>query len=112
MPTPSLQIYHYADMKGGWIAGKFRPTAFYTPHFEVALKRHRQGEPWAAHYQRVATEINLVLSGILELNGQKFHRDDIIVVPPMLVTKPVFVTDCQVMCIKVPSLPNDKVLTP
>lgn len=97
-------------MKGGWFVGNFKPTAFKTKDCEVGFKVHKKGEPWEPHYQEKAVEINYLISGKLRMCGRTFVAGDIFVVPPKLVTDPEFLTDCNVICAKLPSLPGDKVI--
>ena len=39
---------HLQDMVKGWFVGGFAPTAYATPHCEVAVKRYAAGEREAA----------------------------------------------------------------
>ena len=52
----------------------------------------------------------MILSGMLTLNGKFFHKGDVIVVEPGEFIKPVFLSDVKVAVMKVPSLPDDKVV--
>lgn len=90
--------------------GGFSPSAFKTDQFEVAYKRHKAGEDWPEHYQKVATEINLLVSGTMKAGGQLLFPGDIFTVMPGETIKPEFITDVAVVCVKVPSLPGDKVV--
>lgn len=71
---------------------------------------HEKGEHWPAHYQKIAWEYNLVVCGMLEIDGHVYRDGDLFAVPPKKVVQPSFLTRCEVVCVKVPSLPHDKVL--
>jgi quercetin dioxygenase-like cupin family protein len=95
-------------MKGGWFVGDFEPTAYKTPAAEVCFKQHHKGEDWPAHYHAVGTEINLLVRGTMRANGHVLEEGDIFVVDPGEVIAPEFLSDCELVVVKVPSLPGDK----
>ena len=96
------------DMKGGWFIGDFDPAAFKTAQFEVSLKIHPAGEQWPAHFHKIATEINLVVSGRMLLQGELLTAGDIFILEPNEVADPTFYEDCSIVCVKVPSAIGDK----
>ena len=98
-------------MTGGWFVGDFDQAAFRTKQVEVAYKKHSAGENWPEHYQKRAIEINLLVSGKMKLNGQEIRPGEIFVIDPLVKAKPRFYTDCAFVVVKIPSLPNDKVVT-
>lgn len=97
-----------SDFTGGWFVGDFSPAAFRTPLFEVSVKVHPKGEVWPTHYHKVATEYNCVVSGTVEIDGEKFTAGDLFEVPPLHVVSPTFLEDCTIVCVKVPSVIGDK----
>lgn len=109
-----MRIHKISDMKGGWFIGNFVPSILQTESFEVAVKKHKQGEDWGAHYQALATEYNVLVEGLMEMEGgsktYSIWPGDIFIVEPGEVMKPHFLTNCTVVCVKVPSIPNDKVI--
>lgn len=102
-------LTHISNFKGGWFLGSFHPTLLNTDQFEVALKHHKVGEKWKAHYQKKATEYNVLVSGMMKMNEKVISPGTIFVMEPKEICKPVFMSDCYVVCVKVPSLPKDKV---
>ena len=96
------------DMKRGWCIGNFEPSVFKTAAFEMAILLHPQGERWPAHYHRVATEYNFLLTGSMRVCDTELTAGDWFVIEPMEVADPVFHEDCQIVCIKVPSDVTDK----
>ena len=103
-----MKRYRIEDMKGGWFVGNFEPTAYKTKAAEVCLKHHPKGEVWPSHYHAVATEINLLFRGNMRLNGNLLREGDVFVIEPGEVATPVFLSDCEIVVVKVPSLSNDK----
>lgn len=110
-----MKISNISTMKDGWFIGDFAPAVFNTNYFEVAYKVHKKNEDWPKHYQKTATEINLLIRGSMEFetgfgNPIRLHVGDIFTIEANEALKPVFLTDCEVLCVKVPSLPGDKVI--
>lgn len=103
-------VQKLADMKGGWFVGDFLPTAYPTKGFEVSFKAHKEGENWPTHYHERATEINLLVRGNMSIQDRSLSAGDIFTLAPYEIADPVFHTDCEVVCVKVPSVPDDKVV--
>ena len=106
----NLKVYRIEDMKQGWFVGDFLPTAFKTNKCEVAYKRHRKNENWPRHAQKKAWEINYLITGEMRINDKDLEAGDIFVIPPQEFSKPTFFTNCQLIVVKIPSLPKDKIL--
>ena len=97
-------------MKGGWFCGNFEPVAYKTEAFEAGYKFHQKGEKWTHHFHRKVTEINYLISGTMILQDQELTQGAIFILEPFEIADPVFVTDCEIFCIKTPGCyPKDKV---
>ena len=94
----------------GWVIGDFEPSLLKTQDFEVAILLHKKAEEWPAHYHKIATEYNILLSGTMSVCGKELVEGDTFTILPNEVAVPVFHEDCRIVCIKVPSLPDDKYL--
>lgn len=106
-----MKILKLKDMVGGWFVGDFTPTMYTSKHVEVGIKSHSMGDWWPAHYQKVATEVNCLLRGRMELGSQIVHAGDIVLVEPGEVVRPRFLEDCEVVVVKLPAAgPRDKVI--
>jgi quercetin dioxygenase-like cupin family protein len=116
-------LHKLSEMKDGWFIGDFLPSAYRTSAFEAAIKVHKKDEEWPKHYQKEATEINLLIRGEMAILTYPYaeHPDtpghsilvrpgDIFTFAPGEKMRPVFLEDCEVVCVKVPSLPGDKVV--
>jgi mannose-6-phosphate isomerase-like protein (cupin superfamily) len=103
-----MQKFNFTDMIGGWFVGDFTPAAFTTDKFEVCYKQHNAGEYWDTHYHKEATEINLLISGRMKINGIEIVPGEIFVIPPYYVSTPEFLEDCELVIIKTPSVIGDK----
>jgi quercetin dioxygenase-like cupin family protein len=103
-----MDILKGKDMIGGWFVGDFEPSAFKTKDFEVSYKTHHQGEIWDSHYHKVATEINYLIRGKMNLSGTTLEEGDIFVLHPGEVAIPEFLTDCELVVVKTPSIKGDK----
>ena len=95
-------------MTRGWFIGNFDPSILKTDLFEVGLLTHKKGEIWPRHYHIIATEYNLLISGSMTICGRTIEPGTIFVLEPNEVADPIFHEDCQVLCVKVPSVKADK----
>lgn len=94
--------------KGGWFIGDFEPSAFNTKDFEVSYKTHKKGEFWPKHYHRISTEINYMISGKMTIQNTEINSGDTFILSPMEIADPIFLEDCSMIVVKVPSSKNDK----
>ncbi len=99
-----------SEYKNGWLLGNFSPAVIQTTDFEVCVKTFRFGDREISHYQVIATEITVVLSGKVRMGEILLAEDEILVVEPGEIVDFEALTDCKVLGIKFPSLPEDKVL--
>jgi len=103
-----MKTYKISDFHRGWFMGNFDPSILKTEQFEVGLLTHKQGEVWPKHYHAIATEYNLLVSGSMIINETKIKPGDIFVLEPYQIADPIFLEDCTVLCVKVPSISGDK----
>ncbi len=103
MRTASLQQMHK-----GWFVGAFTPTVFETSQCEIAIKRYKAGEQEASHVHRIATEITVIVSGRVRMNGREFGPDDIIILDPGAPTDFFALDDTVTAVVKVPCVAGDK----
>lgn len=96
------------DFTNGWVVGAFSPTIVDTNAIEVAIKRYKAGDSEQAHYHAVATEITVIASGEVQMSGQTFVTDDIVVISPGESTDFVCIKDTVTTVIKFPCVKNDK----
>jgi quercetin dioxygenase-like cupin family protein len=96
------------DFWRGWFIGNFDPSLLKTEQFEVGLLTHLKDEKWPKHYHKVGTEYNVLISGRMTVAGSEMHPGDVFVFEPGDIADPIFHEDCQVLCVKTPSLPGDK----
>lgn len=97
-------------MKSGWFVGGFEPTAFYTKDFEVNYRIHPAGQKWDWHYHTEVTEINLLIRGKMKIQDRELNDGDIFIIEPYEITDPVFIEDCEIICVKTPSAKDKRVI--
>ena len=102
-----MKLFRLEDMKKGWFAGDFEPTAFKTKDFEISYRIHPSGEQRPEHTHTHTTEINLLISGTMSFQDRELTNGDIFIVEPWEISNPVFYTDCAIVCVRTPSM-NDK----
>ena len=96
------------DMTKGWFVGNFNPTALSTDAAEVAVKLYKVGDKEGWHYHKIATEITLILTGEVRMNGTPYRTGDIIRIEPGEGTDFEAVTDVTTVVAKVPCVAGDK----
>ena len=94
----------------GWFVGNFEPTLYSTNDVEVAVKRYKAGDYESVHYHKLATEITVIVSGIVKMNGVEYKEGDIIVIEPNDRTDFFAVTDAVNTVVKIPGANDDKYL--
>ena len=99
------------NMIKGWFVGGFSPSAHKTDACEVAVKHYSQGDFEPSHYHKIATEITLVLTGKVRMNGREWGEGDIIVINPGDATDFEALSDVVNVVVKVPGAADDKYLT-
>ncbi len=103
-----MKIIELSEMHRGWMIGDFQPSIFKTDSFEVGYLSHKKGENWPKHYHSIATEYNLLVKGSMKVCGKKIKPGQIFIIEPNEIADPIFYEDCEIVCIKTPSLPMDK----
>ena len=105
-----VKINNIDEFTKGWFVGDFSPAILNTKEFEIAVKWFKSGEKEPLHKQIIATEITVVIDGQIRLGGETFSKGDVITIQPGEFAEFESVTDSALVCVKTPSLPNDKVL--
>ena len=93
----------------GWYIGDFIGAAYKTKDFEVCFQDNPRGKT-ASHYHKEATEITLVISGKLLLNGEIYEAGSIHILEPGDISQLEYLEPTQVVTVKTPSVPGDKYL--
>lgn len=106
-----MEDYKLGDMFKGWFVGNFSPSALVTETCEVAVKYYKAGDYEPPHTHKVATEVTLILSGQVKMNGKIWGGGDIVVIKPNEQTDFEAITDAINVVVKTPSLKNDKYLS-
>ncbi len=103
-----MEIYKIEDFTRGWFIGNFTPSVLNSELFEIGLLSHKKGERWPIHFHKIATEYNLLISGMMTIQGKNIIPGDIFILRPGEIADPDFLEDCKIVVIKVPSIPSDK----
>ncbi len=103
-----MQNDRLENMVKGWFVGKFSPTIHATDACEVAVKYYRAGDKEDLHHHKIATEITLILSGQVCMNGRDWTDGDIIKLEPSEATNFHAITDAITVVVKTPCVPGDK----
>ena len=92
----------------GWFIGQFDKAVFNTDLFEAGLQTFEKGFHSPKHTHKIATEINLVISGKVMYGKQLLSAGDGIIYYPGDVCECYYLEDTVTMVIKTPGVLNDK----
>lgn len=103
-----MKIAKLEDMVKGWFVGNFDPTLIRTNDVEVAVKIYKKGAYEERHHHLLSTEITVVTSGKVRMNGVEYVKGDIIVIPPNESTDFEALEDTITTVVKYPGANGDK----
>ena len=96
------------SMKNGWFIGDFEPALIKTGDVEVAVKEYQAGDYESMHHHKIATEITVIITGRVLMNGNEYRKGDILVIMPGESTDFKVIEDCVTTVVKYPGASNDK----
>jgi len=105
-----MKIARLDNMVKGWFIGNFEPTLIRTNDVEVAVKEYRKGDHEDRHHHKISTEITVITSGRVRINGIEYVKGDIIVTEPNQSTDFEVLEDAITTVVKFPGANNDKYL--
>ena len=106
-----MEIHNIDDMLGGWFIGNFEPSIYVTDNFEVGYKIYSTGDTEPNHFQNIATEITLIISGTARIGDQIVNPGSLVIIPPKEKADFEAITDVSLIAVKFPSIPSDKVIS-
>ena len=106
-----MKRFEMSEFQNGWIIGNFQPSIFQNREFEIAVKRYNSGEIEQKHFQKTATEITFVISGKIRMNEEIIVENQIIELSPSEEYDFEALEKTILVCIKYPSLPEDKIIS-
>ena len=106
-----MELHKLEDFVKGWVIGDFSPSLYVNQYVEVGIKFFKKGVVEEAHKQLTATEITVVIEGKVRLGSRICEIGDIILISPNEVVDFESLTESKLVCIKFPSIPNDKVIS-
>ena len=107
-----MKIAQLNEMVGGWFVGDFSPVCLRTTAAEVACKHYRAGESTERHVHKVATEITLVVSGRVRINGTELLPGQMAMLAPHEAADFCALEDSVTVVVKTPSVIGDKYPAP
>jgi len=105
-----MKVCELNNFTGGWFVGNFEPSLLKTEDVECAVKLYKANDREKLHYHAIATEITVIVSGTVEMNGISYSAGSIIVLEPSDASDFYAVTDAVTAVVKVPSVIGDKYL--
>ena len=103
-----MKTSRLSEMKAGWFVGDFLPTCYKLSECEVACKYYKRDDFEERHVHKVATEITVIASGHVVMNGVEYRNGDIILLEPGESADFNVLEDTITVVVKMPSLLGDK----
>lgn len=104
-----MKVSKLNSMVKGWFVGNFEPSLYKTNDVEVAVKFYNKGDYERRHYHKIATELTVIISGTIKMNGMIYKKGDIVIIEPGEVTDFECLEDeTQNVVVKLPGVNNDK----
>lgn len=104
----AFKTHNLDDFLGGWFVGAFDPSILQTNDVEVAVKTYKKGDFEASHHHKIATELTVVVSGAVKMNGKVYEAGTILEISPGESTDFEAITDAITVVVKYPGASNDK----
>ena len=77
-----MKTSNISDFYKGWFIGNFEPSLHKNKAFEVGIKSFTKGEIEPLHYQKLAHEITIVISGKVRIANVILIKDQILEIFP------------------------------
>ena len=103
-----MNVSNIKKMFKGWFIGNFEPSVLKTDKFEVGLHIHKKGDETHNHYHKLSTEVNVIISGKMKVNGKILCDGDIFTFEPYTVSEAEFLEDTKLIVVRDSSHPKDK----
>jgi quercetin dioxygenase-like cupin family protein len=103
-----MKVHKLKDMVKGWFVGNFEPSLFKTDLVEVGVKEYKAGDKEQLHYHKIATEITVIVKGMVIMNGIVYNDGDIITIEPGESTNFEALTNTITTVVKLPCVKDDK----
>ena len=86
---------------------EFKPSFFKSSLYEIEILKYKLGEKHIFYYHKISSEINLLLKGKMKINGCNIYTTQIFIYEPKQIICREFLEDCEILCIKIPSINDD-----
>lgn len=103
-----MKKFNLENMVKGWFVGNFNPSVYSSKDVEVAIKRYKKGDRENIHHHRQATEITVIVEGVVEMNKKIYKKNDIVVIDPYESTNFLVLEKAITVVVKIPGASNDK----
>lgn len=103
-----MRRFELREFTGGWVIGNFAPSITRSQDFEFGVKYFAKGDREPQHFQAVAQEVTVVVSGRVRVGGLMLSAGDICQIPPGESADFEALENCALAVVKFPSIPDDK----
>ena len=103
-----MKKFYLSDMNRGWFIGDFSPSIIKTQDVEVAVKKYQKGEFEARHHHKIASEVTVVIAGIVRMNADVCTPGDMLLIEPGESVDFEVFEDAITVVVKYPGARDDK----
>lgn len=103
-----MKIFNIKDFKDGWFIGDFEPSIIRFPFFEISHHFHKAGCKSEPHIHKVSMEVNYIVSGCVIASENILNAGDFFIYYPNEISKVEFLSDTNLLIIRIPSISTDK----
>lgn len=103
-----MKIDNIKNYIKGWFCGDFHPRLIHSKDIEIACHHYFAGFKSEPHIHKIATEYNLIINGLVEIEDKLFKSGDFFIFEPNKYKQVKFIYDTDLIIIKTPSIIGDK----
>lgn len=103
-----MEKFNINEFFKGQLIGDFEKSLLNTKDFELSITKYNAEDYEISYYNEVATKYIIVISGKIAINGEEYHENEIIVIPPNQDTDLYAFTDTTIVTVKTASIQGDK----
>ena len=101
-------MYDFEIKMRKMITNLLNPSIEKNVNAEIGYLKHEKESQWDYHYHKESIEINIIIKGEELINNVLYKENDLFIIDKNNIACPIFLNDCELICIKLPSVLKDK----
>jgi NDP-sugar pyrophosphorylase family protein len=104
------KIENLSEYTRGWLIGDFEPSIIRTTYYELGIMKYVKNSYHQFHIHQECDEYNYLIKGEIKINNFVIKAGQVFIIPKGQIVCPIFMKDCEIIVVKTPSKPTDKIL--